>query len=244
MALAQAIGRWGNYFNREAYGPVITNPAWQFFPAGVLIGTGDAQLWHVATFFYESMWDLLTFAVLWSLRKRVKARGDVFLWYLALYGSGRYLVEQLRTDSLYLFGLRISQYVGLITAVAVAVVFIVRVFRQHRGLAAYGSLVACVLAFARITLPGDALGIGLIFALYLAAGTLLWLDKGSPRFARIWIAVDAAVYLALLLTGNVALWQSPYFVYAGLSIPPYLAIPYLRHKHTAAAQTQNQPQEA
>ena len=51
IALAQAIGRWGNYFNREAYGPVITHPAWQFFPAGVLISENGAQVWHVATFF-------------------------------------------------------------------------------------------------------------------------------------------------------------------------------------------------
>jgi hypothetical protein len=43
LALAQAIGRWGNYFNREAFGPVITNPAWQFFPAGVLISENGAR---------------------------------------------------------------------------------------------------------------------------------------------------------------------------------------------------------
>ena len=44
LALAQAIGRWGNYFNREAFGPVIQNPVWQFFPAGVLIDEGGAQV--------------------------------------------------------------------------------------------------------------------------------------------------------------------------------------------------------
>ena len=114
LILAQAIGRWGNYFNREAFGPVITDKFWQFFPAGVLIAEGGAEVWHAATFFYESMWNLAVFCVLWFTRKRMKRRGDVFLWYLALYGCGRYLIEQLRTDSLYLLGMRVSQMLSLL----------------------------------------------------------------------------------------------------------------------------------
>jgi len=244
LALAQAIGRWGNYFNREAFGPVITNPMWQFFPAGVLIDEGGTPVWHVATFFYESAWNVGVFVTLWLIRKRVKKRGDLFLWYMALYGSGRFLVEQLRTDSLYLFGIRASQYLGLLTCAAVAVVFLVRLFNAYKGLAPLGALCACLLAFVRLLVPENTAGVELTLTLFLASGTLLWLDKGASRFARVWMLIDAAVYLSLLLTGQSALWHSPYFVYAGLSIPLYLSIPYTRLVNQSAVQPQPQPEEA
>ncbi|MDD3213284.1 MAG: prolipoprotein diacylglyceryl transferase [Eubacteriales bacterium] len=226
LVLAQAIGRWGNYFNREAFGPVITNTAWQFFPAGVQISENGAEVWHVATFFYESMWDWGVFLVLWALRKRVKRHGDVFLWYMVLYGCGRFLVEQLRTDSLYLFGYRVSQYVSLLICAAVAVVFIVRFAKKHHGVALAAVLCAGVLAFARPLLAQSAAGVAFTLALYAAGGVCLLLWHGAPRFAKFWLFADAAVYLAMLLLGLNGLWQSPYFVYAGLSVPPYLAIPY------------------
>jgi phosphatidylglycerol---prolipoprotein diacylglyceryl transferase len=228
LALAQAIGRWGNYFNREAYGPVITNAAWRFFPAGVLISDNGAETWHVATFFYESVWDLGVFIVLWAFRRKAKRRGDVFLWYLALYGCGRFLVEQLRTDSLYLFGLRASQYVSLLACVAAAAVFLFRLSKNGRGLAFVAPLLGCALAFARPLLPQSVAGIALTLALYAACGVCLFLWKDAPRWGRAWFLADAAVYCALLCLGLGWLWRSPYFAYAGLSIPPYLAVPYAR----------------
>ena len=110
LILAQAIGRWGNYFNMEAYGAAITDPAWQFFPAGVLIPEGGELVWHMATFFYESMWNLGVFIALMRLRKRVFRRFDLSCWYLLLYGAGRFVIEGLRTDSLMAGdGLRVSQ---------------------------------------------------------------------------------------------------------------------------------------
>ncbi|NLI22825.1 MAG: prolipoprotein diacylglyceryl transferase [Clostridiales bacterium] len=240
LALAQAVGRWGNYFNREAFGPVITDPRWQFFPAGVLIEESGAPIWHVATFFYESMWNLGVFAVLWAIRRRVKRRGDLFLWYMALYGSGRFLVEQLRTDSLYLFGLRASQYLSLVLCAAVAGVFIARLMWQGGGRAVAASVCGCLLALARPLAAGGTPGIVLTLLLYAAAAALLWADRSAPRFARIWVLTDAAIYVAMLLLHAQALWLSPYFVYAGLSIPPYLAIPYLR---AAALSAKARPEE-
>ncbi len=228
LALAQAIGRWGNYFNREAYGPVITDPAWRFFPAGVIISENGAQVWHVATFFYESAWDLGVFLTLWAVRKKMKRRGDVFLWYLALYGCGRFLVEQLRTDSLYLFGFRASQYLSLLACVAVAAVFLVRLAKTSGGLPFAASLLCCLLAFARPLLPQTPAGIAAVIVLYAACGACLFLWKGAPRFARVWLPADAAVYLVLLCLGLGPLWHSPYFAYAGLSVPPYLAVAYAR----------------
>ena len=229
LALAQVIGRWGNYFNREAYGPVIHNVTWQFFPAGVLIAEGGTQVWHVATFFYESMWNLAVFVTLWLIRKHVRKRGDLFLWYMVLYGSGRYLVEQLRTDSLYMFGFRASQYLSLLLIVAVAFVFMARLIRASKGNArAWAGALSCVvLAFLRPLAAQQLWGVILTFGVYALCGAFLLTDSTMPRFAKIWLVADAAVYLALQVWGLAGWWQSPYFLYVGLSIPPYLAVPYV-----------------
>ena len=226
LILAQAIGRWGNYFNAEAFGPVITNAFWQFFPAGVLISEGGARVWHVATFFYESMWNLAVFAVLWLTRRRMKRRGDVFLWYMALYGCGRFLVEQLRTDSLYLLGMRVSQIVSLVLCVAVAVVFLSRLYPKDksRPFAAYTLL--CFLAFLRPLLAADIAGVIITIALYVCCAGGLMLYAGKDKFALLFTGLDCLLYLTLWIFGGQMLWQSPYFLYAGISVAVYLWIPY------------------
>ena len=113
LILGQAIGRWGNFVNQEAYGSPTNNIALNFFPVSVFIeATGR---YHYATFFYESMWNLLVFALLmlytyeklWKKKERV--HGDVFVLYLVLYGFGRMFIEGMRTDSLMLGPIRISQ---------------------------------------------------------------------------------------------------------------------------------------
>ena len=112
VILGQAIGRWGNFFNGEAYGREISDPAWQFFPAAVF---ADGA-WHMATFFYESCWNLLGFLLLWLYRKRAKQNGDVFFRYLLWYGLGRAVIEGLRTDSLMWGPVRVSQALSLLLA--------------------------------------------------------------------------------------------------------------------------------
>ena len=131
LSLAQGIGRWGNYFNMEAYGREITNPAWQFFPAGVQIPSGDGFAWHMATFFYESCWDLLVFAVLWFIiRKRSTKAGTTTLWYLLLYGMGRFFIEGLRTDSLMSGSIRVSQLLSLVLVIVSAAMLIVNAVKK------------------------------------------------------------------------------------------------------------------
>ncbi len=126
LSLAQGIGRWGNYFNMEAYGREITDPQWQFFPAGVQIPSGSGYTWHMATFFYESCWDVLVFAVLWfAIRKKSRRAGTVTLWYFLLYGLGRVVIEGLRTDSLMLGDFRVSQLLSLALVTAAAVLLII-----------------------------------------------------------------------------------------------------------------------
>lgn len=138
LILAQAIGRWGNFANQEAYGPIITDANWAWFPAAVYIER--LQEWHMATFFYESVWNLIVFVILMFYRKKAKFRGNVFAAYLMLYGLGRAVIEGLRTDSLYLIqwataksvneaivfnGLRISQVLSLLMVIGAIIYFIV-----------------------------------------------------------------------------------------------------------------------
>lgn len=111
LILGQAIGRWGNFFNGEAFGNAVTDPAWQFFPVSVQVGGS----WHLATFFYESLWNLAGFGLLLLLRKRTEKKGQgwLFACYLLWYGLGRMMIESLRTDSLMLGQLRVSQVVSV-----------------------------------------------------------------------------------------------------------------------------------
>lgn len=148
LLLAQAIGRWGNYFNMEAFGPVITDPRFQFFPLGVLIPQGETYVWHMATFFYESMWNLCGFAALWTLRKHEKQAGSLFCWYLLIYGSGRFIIEGLREDSLYLGTLRVSQLLSLILCAAAALALLYRALNGNK-MRLFGGSVCAVLWLAR-----------------------------------------------------------------------------------------------
>lgn len=132
LLLAQAVGRWGNYFNMEAYGPALTDGRLQFFPLAVLVPEDGAYVWHAATFFYESMWNLGGCIALWRLRKKQRERGNVFAWYLVIYGSGRFVIEQLRQDSLMIGSLRASQLLSLALCAAGAAVLLYRCARGSR----------------------------------------------------------------------------------------------------------------
>ncbi|MDR0890079.1 MAG: prolipoprotein diacylglyceryl transferase [Oscillospiraceae bacterium] len=104
--LGQAIGRWGNFMNREAHGSVTTN----FLRMG-LVENGQLQYFH-PTFLYESLWNLVGFVLLHFLSKKRKYDGQISLCYLAWYGLGRLFIEGLRTDSLYIGPLRVSQWLA------------------------------------------------------------------------------------------------------------------------------------
>ena len=126
FALGQAIGRWGNFFNQEAYGIAVTSAAHARFPIAVFIRSDG--LWHYATFFYESAWCLLVAAalVLMERRGRFTREGDVFFSYVVLYGLERALVEGLRTDSLFLGPVRVSRLLSLLAVAAGVCVLVIR----------------------------------------------------------------------------------------------------------------------
>lgn len=132
LIIGQAIGRWGNFANQEAFGYAITDPNLQFFPFGVYIDR--LQEWHYATFFYESMWNLIVFVVLIFYAKKAKHQGNVFVMYLTLYGLGRCFIEMLRTDSLWLIPgvIRISSLLGAIFFIAGAIYLILRHRQQTK----------------------------------------------------------------------------------------------------------------
>ena len=133
LSLAQGIGRWGNYFNMEAYGREITNSTWQFFPIGVQILSASGYTWHMATFFYESCWDITVFLLLWFvIRKRSQAPGTTTLWYFLLYGTGRFFIEGLRTDSLMSGSVRVSQLLSLVLVAAAGTLLIFRAVRHKK----------------------------------------------------------------------------------------------------------------
>ena len=121
VILAQAIGRWGNFFNGEAYGNPVTDSALQFFPYAVRVG----GMWYQATFFYESMWDLAGFFVLHLTRKKWRRPGSLTLLYFVFYGFGRMLIEGLRSDSLWWGPFRVSQVLsGVLAAVCGAALYL------------------------------------------------------------------------------------------------------------------------
>lgn len=124
IAFGQAVGRWGNFINQEAYGAQITNPNLMWFPFAVKIDATNTI--HYATFFYESAWCALVCVFLLLVRKRFRHSGDVVLAYLGLYSFERMFVEGLRTDSLMLGPLRVSQWLSGVIFCAVAIFFVGR----------------------------------------------------------------------------------------------------------------------
>jgi phosphatidylglycerol:prolipoprotein diacylglycerol transferase len=134
LALGQAIGRWGNFFNEEAFGTPTTLP-WKLYisPRHRPLHYAQTEHFH-PTFLYESVWDLVVFGLLVVvLRHRLeRARGSLFLAYVGLYSVGRFLVEGLRTDSLMLGPIRVAQLVSGI-AIAAALVGLPLLLRRSRS---------------------------------------------------------------------------------------------------------------
>lgn len=104
MPLAQAIGRWGNFINKEAHGGP-TNLPWGIMVDGVKVHP---------TFLYESIWDFGIFVFLWMFRKKKSYEGQIIVLYAILYSLGRFFIEGLRTDSLMIGPLRMAQVISLV----------------------------------------------------------------------------------------------------------------------------------
>jgi phosphatidylglycerol---prolipoprotein diacylglyceryl transferase len=132
VAIGQAIGRWGNFFNQEAFG-IPTDLPWRLYidPYHRPPQLKAFEYFH-PTFLYESLWNLAVFCVLWFvLRRRLESKpGALTLWYLGLYSLGRFFVEGLRIDSLMLGSIRAAQAMSLVL-MAAAIVGLALVMRKR-----------------------------------------------------------------------------------------------------------------
>ena len=123
--IGQAIGRWGNFFNREAFGREATH----FLRMG-LERFGETIYVH-PTFLYESLWNTAGFLLLHKLSKKRQYDGQIALGYVAWYGLGRAFIEGLRTDSLYWGPFRVSQLLAALSCVAAVIVLLLQQFKEH-----------------------------------------------------------------------------------------------------------------
>ena len=125
--IGQCIGRWGNFFNREAFG-ASTLTALRMGLYNTL--TGTVEYYH-PTFLYESVWNLAGFVLLHFLSKKRTFDGQVALGYAAWYGLGRTFIEGLRMDSLYWGSVRVSQLLAAVTCAGTVAVLLWQSFRPH-----------------------------------------------------------------------------------------------------------------
>ena len=132
LALGQAIGRWGNFFNSEAFGPITSLKTLQglHIPKFIIDGMYIDGFYHHPTFFYESLGCLIIFVILMIFRNKMK-KGQVSGTYFILYGIIRFLIESLRQDSLMLGNIKIAQLVSIISILAGIYLFIKPYLRSN-----------------------------------------------------------------------------------------------------------------
>ena len=127
LIIAQAIGRWGNFFNGEAHGPLTTLAYLEglHLPQFIIDGMYINGNYYIPTFLYESLWCFLGFIIMLVLRRRKFMKvGYLTSFYLVWYGFERFLVEGLRTDSLMFLSLRVAQLVSLLMVLIGVCLFI------------------------------------------------------------------------------------------------------------------------
>ena len=125
--IGQALGRWGNFFNREAFGAETAS----FFRMGLTNTFTGVTTYYHPTFLYESVWNALGFVLLHFLSKHRKYDGQIALGYAAWYGLGRCMIEGLRMDSLWWGPFRVSQLLAGVSCVAAVGVLLWQTLKPH-----------------------------------------------------------------------------------------------------------------
>ncbi len=123
IILAQALGRWGNFFNQEAHGDAVIYEFIKHFPMFIQKGMNINGIYYNPTFLYESVWNIIVFIILMVILRKNKKSGTVFFTYIGLYSIGRFIIEGMRTDSLMIGNLRMAQLVSL-SGVLIWIIFI------------------------------------------------------------------------------------------------------------------------
>lgn len=114
IILGQAIGRWGNFINQEAFGYPVSREYIGKFPSFIREQMYIGNQYHHPTFLYESLWNLAVFSILIYIYNRKQFDGQIMLLYLALYSAGRFFIESLRMDSEMLGPFRLAQLISLL----------------------------------------------------------------------------------------------------------------------------------
>ncbi len=125
--IGQSVGRWGNFFNREAFGAETDS----FLRMGLMHRATGVVTYVHPTFLYESLWNAAGFVLLHFLSKKRRYDGQIALGYAAWYGLGRALIEGLRTDSLYWGNFRVSQVLAAVSCFSAVAVLLWQMFRPH-----------------------------------------------------------------------------------------------------------------
>lgn len=122
LLLGQAIGRWGNFFNMEAYGSVVeykTLVDMKIIPQFIIDNMYINGQYHLPMFYFESLWCLLGFILIMFIRRRKYIKdGQIVAFYLMWYGVARFFIESFRTDSLMLGSIKIAQVISVIMFIA------------------------------------------------------------------------------------------------------------------------------
>lgn len=131
LLLSQAIGRWGNFFNQEIYGAAISNPSWQWFPSAVYIAREGG--FFQATFFYEMVLNLIGFAVLLYISRRLLVRGNGVLLYGITYGVIRFILEFMRDDGDLYQVINFTQIILGVVIVAATALLVILIRKEKRS---------------------------------------------------------------------------------------------------------------
>lgn len=132
IIIAQAIGRWGNFFNQEAHGGIASYSFIKHFPLFIQHGMYINGSYYQPTFLYESIWDLCVFFILFTILKKSKHTGITIFSYLGLYSIGRFFIEGMRTDSLMIGPLRMAQIISLLGFI-VWIIYLIYYFRKYKS---------------------------------------------------------------------------------------------------------------
>lgn len=133
IILAQGIGRWGNFMNHEAHGGPVSRTFLEHLhiPEFIIRNMYVEGVYYHPTFLYESIWDVLGFIILMTIRKHLRV-GETFALYLIWYSIGRFFVEGLRTDSLMLTShIRVAQLVSVILIIAGLILIVYRRLKHN-----------------------------------------------------------------------------------------------------------------
>lgn len=139
VIIAQAIGRWGNFFNSECHGPLVsleTLKNMRFIPDFVIKGMKIDGVYYHPTFFYESLWCVLGFLIILIVRRLFNRKlkiGQLTCLYLIWYSIGRYFIESLRTDSLMLGNFKVAQLLSIVLIVVGVIGMIITILVNNKN---------------------------------------------------------------------------------------------------------------